>query len=214
MSETLTSSSYSPSYTPASRGVLGTKIPSAVTFAIGVLLFLLPFAELKCKAPEEKQNSLLNLNKINMSFTNTGLGLAFGSDWKTNMPSLGGLFNDNQRENDWKKDMKPQKPNYYAIVALALAVIGLALSFTSSRSWIAVSGAAGVLAAGALIGLMIDLNNQSKDLVAETQKAGNSFSMSEGAGFTLNFTPWFYVAVIALAVAAFFSYKRMQSLKG
>ena len=65
----------------------------------------------------------------------------------------------------------------------------------------------------ALIGLMIDLNNQSKDLVAETQKAGNSFSMSEGAGFTLNFTPWFYVAIIALAAAAFFSYKRMQLLK-
>ena len=203
----------SSAYTPAPTGVFGTKIPSAVTFTIGVLLFLLPFAELKCKAPEEKQNSLLNLSKINMSFTNTGLGLAFGSDWKTNMSSLGGLFNDNQRENDWKKDMKPQKPNYYAIAALALAIIGLGLSFTGSRSWIAVSGATGVLAVGALIGLMIDLNNQSKDLVAETQKAGNSFSMSEGAGFTLNFTPWFYVAMIALAAAAFFSYKRMQSLE-
>ncbi|MEI9910027.1 MAG: hypothetical protein WDO71_10335 [Bacteroidota bacterium] len=214
MSETLIPSPYSPSYTPApTGGVLGTKIPSAVTFAIGILLFLLPFAELKCKAPEEKQNSLLNLSKVSMSFTNTGLGLAFGSDWKVNMPSMGGLFN-NQQDGQWKKDMKPQKPNYYAIVALALAVIGLGLSFTGSRSWIAVSGAAGVLAAGALIGLMIDLNNQSKDLVAETQKTGNSFSMSEGAGFTLNFTPWFYIAVIALAVAAFFSYKRMQSLKG
>lgn len=213
MSETQTPASYSPPYQSAPTGVFGTNIPSAVTFAAGELLFLLPFAELKCKAPEEKQNSLFNLGQLSMSFTNTGVGLAMGSDWKANMPSIGGALGNERREENWKKDMKPQDPNSYAIVALALAAAGLALSFTSGKVWAAVSIGAGVLSAGALIGLMLNLQKKSKDLISGTQEAGDRFTMTEGSGFTLSFTPWFYVAVIALLVAAFFSYKRMQLMK-
>jgi hypothetical protein len=204
---------YYPSSPPASAGVFGTKIPSTVTFAVGVLLFLLPFAELKCKAQEEKKDSLINFSKLRVTFTNTGLGLAAGSDWKINMLPIDGLFNENNRQRDeWKKNTE-SKPNAYAIVALALAVLGLGLSFTSSRPWIAVSIVAGALSAAALIGLMLDLQNKSKDLILNSQQPGNRPDMGNGSGFILSFTPWFYVAVIALIVAAFFSYKRMQSLK-
>ncbi|MBL7741206.1 MAG: hypothetical protein JNK14_18430 [Chitinophagaceae bacterium] len=209
----MTGESATASTTPAPTGVFGTKIPSAVTFAVGVLLFLLPFAELKCKAPEESETSIFNLSKLSMTFTNSGLGLAIGSDWKTNMPSAGGMFGEQGSEESWKKDMKPQEPNNYAIVALALAVAGLALSFTSGKPWAAVGLVAGVLSAGALIGLMLDLQKRSKDLVSETQNAANRSSITEGSGFVLNFTPWFYIAIIALLVAAFFSYKRMQLMK-
>jgi len=203
--------SYSPSHQPVSTSIFGTKVPSSVTFTVAVLLFFLPFAELKCKAPQEKENSFINLSSMSASLTNTGLGLALGSDWKANM-SMGGLFN-NQHENDWKKDRKPLKPNSYAIVALVLAILGLGLSFTATRAWAAVGAATGVLSAAAMIGLMIDLQRQSKDLVSETQKAGNSLNITEGSGFILSFTPWFFIAVVALIVAAFFSYKRMQLIK-
>lgn len=213
MNEPLTPGAYSSSNSPVPAGVFGTKIPSSVTFIVGLLLFLLPFAELKCKSPEEKHNSLLNLGKFEMSFTNTGLGLAIGSKWKMNMPSMGGFFNENPQEKNPQNDMKPQEPNNYAIIALVLAALGLGLTFTEKKAWIAVSAAAGALSAGTLIGLMIDLKSKSKDLVEETQKAGSNYSMTEGAGFELGFTPWFYIAIIAMLAAAFFSFKRMQSLK-
>lgn len=199
-----------PSYQPpTTTNVFGTKIPSAVTFAVAVLLFLLPFAELKCKTPEQRQDSLFKLNNIGMSFTNTGLGLALGSEWKTNMPNSR-FFDSDRREDGWKKDMKSPEPNSWAIVALVLAVAGLGISFTKARAWAAVGAAAGALSAAALIGLMLDLQKQSKDLVSETQRAGNSLTVTEGSGFILYFTPWFFVAVVALVVASFFSYKRMQ----
>ncbi|HEY6505563.1 MAG TPA: hypothetical protein VIZ28_16425 [Chitinophagaceae bacterium] len=214
MNEPLTPGSYSSSETPVPAGIFGTKIPSSVTFVIAVLLFLLPFAELKCKAPEEKENSLFNFSNMGMTVTNTGLGLALGSEWKMNTASMGGLFNEKSRQNNMKENMEAQEPNNYAIIALVLAALGLGLSFTQTKAWIAVSAAAGALSACALIGLMMDLKSKSKELVDETQKASNNYSMSEGAGFELGFTPWFYVAVIALLAAAFFSFKRMQSLKG
>jgi hypothetical protein len=197
---------------PAPTGVFGTKIPSAVAFAVGVLLFILPFAELKCNPPKEKEGGLFDVSKINVSFSNTGLGLALGSDWKLNMPSIGGLFN-NQKEGDWKKDIKPQEPNAYAIIALVLAVLGLGLSFTNAKAGASVNIVTGALSAAALIGLMIDLKKKSGDIISGMQKTGNSMDVGEYTKLTLNFTPWFYVALIALIVAAFFSFKRMRSMK-
>ncbi|MEI9808482.1 MAG: hypothetical protein WDO16_11780 [Bacteroidota bacterium] len=213
MTDIQTTVSPTPSYPPANKGIFGTKIPSSVCFVIGVLLFTMPFAELKCNPPEEKGGSLFNLGNMSMSFTNTGFGLAVGSDWKMNMPGMGGLFGD-KKTDDWKKDIKPQEPNTYAIVALLLAILGLGLSFVNARPGAAVNILTGVLSSAALIGLMIDLKTKSKDIISDIQKTGNNFDAGEYTNLTLSFTPWFYVSVIAFLAAAFFSYKRMQSLKG
>ena len=106
-----------------SPGVLGTKIPSTVLFTIGVLLFFMPFAELKCnQSNTNTELGGLNLNLGGqMSVSNTGLGLAIGKEWKMEMHGLGGMLNSNNKLN---KEQPKQDPNYYAIAALALGVIG------------------------------------------------------------------------------------------
>src|SRR5690242_10989053 len=56
--------------TPAtpSPGLFATKIPASAAFVLAVLLFFLPFAEVRCNG-----NAVVN---------NTGLGIAIGSPWK------------------------------------------------------------------------------------------------------------------------------------
>jgi hypothetical protein len=157
---------------------------------------LLPFAEVKCNG-----SSLVN---------NTGLGIATGSKWKTS--SNGMLGNDFMGGGNSSKvdDKQKQDPNMYAIIALALGIIGLALSLTNVRTSIGSALVSGILSAGALMGLMI--NNKKKVKVPLPDKADNGFG--DNMKITLDFTPWFYIAVIAFLAAAFFCYKRIQSAKG
>jgi hypothetical protein len=195
---------------PPPAGVFATRVPSTVTFAIGLFLFILPFAELKCKLPDQKQNDLLNLTKLNFSFTNSGIGLAFGSDWKLNFPGGGDLF-QNEKGFSLKKNIKSQKPNNYAIVALFMAFLGLGLSFINETRFAIITTVTGAISAGALIGLMIDLNKKSKDIISEVQKAGDGINVDhpEALSLNLNFTPWFYIAIISMLAAAIFSYMRI-----
>lgn len=199
-------------YSPAPAGVFRTKIPSSVCFAIGLLLFLLPFAELQCKPPDQKNNALLDMVNIKISASNTGLGLAAGSDWKFNISQGSGLFQE-KKEETWIKNIKAQDPNIYAIVALSLAVLGFGLSFLNARPVFALNIATGVLTAGSLTGLMIDLTKKSKDFISDIKKTGNSVEVGEYTDITLTFTPWFYVSLVAFLAAAFFSYKRRQIIK-
>jgi hypothetical protein len=192
--------------TPQPPGVFATKIPSTVTFAIGLFLFILPFAELKCKMPDQKQESILNLNSFNLAFTNSGLGLALGNDWKLNIP-IGNIF-QNEQTDSWKK-AQSQKPNTYAIVALALAALGLGLSFVNATRVAVITTVAGAISAGALIGLMIDLKKKSKDIISEMQHATDSVNIDSAANLSLSFTPWFYIAIVAMLAGALFSYKRI-----
>jgi hypothetical protein len=192
-----------------SRNVFATRIPSTVTFAIGLLLFVLPFAELKCKLPQQDQNSLLKLNSGKFSFTNSGLGLALGNDWKFNVP-VGNIF-QNDQSSDWRQNVKSQKPNYYAMVALAMALLGLGLSFVNATPVAVITTFAGGIAAGSLIGLMIDLQNKSNEIISSVQSAGNNFNEKYHAELSLRFTPWLYIAIIAMLAAAIFSYKRILS---
>ena len=82
----------------------------------------------------------------------------------------------------------------------------------------------GILSAGSLIGLMIDMKGWFKDSLAKDSlnKAQDGLDNSGLDRFSnsmnnvipsLGFTPWFYIAVIAFLVAAFFCFKRMQATK-
>jgi hypothetical protein len=198
-------------YAPASAapGMFGTKIPSAVAFGIGILLFFLPFAELKC-------NGTAFANK-------SGLNYALGKDWK--MISTSMLDNKDTKSTSTSTDkMQKGYTQYFAMAALALAVLGLGLAFTNAKTGGSGGLVAGILSAGALIALLIDekknlknsISNQAVDKAkdgADTlgfDKIGDSMNNIKP---TLDFTPWFYVAVIAFLAAAFFCYKRMKSVK-
>jgi hypothetical protein len=185
-----------------STGLFGTKIPSSVAFVVAVLLFLLPFAEIKCGG--------------SVIAKNTGLGIAMGKEWQSVTSKNMFGINDNEGKTDEK--MEKQDPNMYAIAAMGLGVLGLLLSFANARS--AASGAilTGVLAAGAMIGLMLDLQKKVKaDTGGGTTNnpGGNMFGLDKlnDVKATIDFTPWFYIAIIAFLAAAFFSYWRTRNIK-
>lgn len=211
-----------PSYTPkpSAPNVMASKAPSSVAFAVGVLLFFLPFVDIKC-------------NNISLQQV-SGFQLATGFQMKNNS-SNNSFLNDVKSEGadqeitkaTTKSDKKD--PNLYAMIALGLGVLGLALSFTKAR--VALGGAmiTGIASAGAMIGLMLDIKKKVKLDIPSTG-GGSSGSGNGGAvdslskGFenfgkdlsdkiniSVDFTPWFYVAVIAFLAAAFFCYKRMKS---
>jgi hypothetical protein len=200
---------------PSSSGVLGTKIPSTVVFTLGVLLFFMPFAEIKCK-----QNSNADFGGLKMDFgggmniSNSGFGLAIGKEWDVKMEGLGGLFSGNNNDK-WNKEQKKQDPNNYAIAALALGIIGLLLCLTKSKALNWVARLAGILSAAALIGLRIDLDKKAKDPGKEMSSGNDASSWGldslNDVNVHITYTPWYYIAVIAMIAAAVFCYLRMKN---
>jgi hypothetical protein len=205
MSEAQSTSSPIPSSSPAPQpGVFGTKIPSTVAFGIGILLFFMPFLDIKC-------NSMV-LQKV------SGVQLATG--FKIKSPgsdnSLVGSF-EKMDDNDTKVTNKTEKkdPNILALVALGLGVVGLILSLRNLKTGGLITG---ILGAVALIATMIDIKSKLKTELPDLNKtSGNTTSDFDKLGdsmyIAVDFTPWFYIAVIAFVAAAFFCYRWMQENK-
>jgi hypothetical protein len=200
---------------PSSAGLLGTKIPSTVVFVLGILLFFMPFAELKCKQNTQAETSGLNFNLGGeTTISNTGFGLAIGKQWKAEINGMGGFVNSNSSMN---KDQPKQDPNSYAIAAMLFGIIGLLLCFAKFKGAAGIAMLAGILSAFALIGLRFDLDKKVKDPSQVVQKTDhNSDWLGNGLDtvkFELNFTPWFYLAVIAMIVAAVLCYLRIKNTR-
>ena len=161
---------------------------TTIAFAVGILLFLLPFVEIKC-------------NDVTMA-QNTGIGLAIGSDYKMagEMKSLQNSFEDRE---DKKSNTTKESSKMYivALAALLLGVVGVVLSFSKMRSGMT-NTLIGALAAIALIILMIQVKGDVKD------KAGADESEMK---VIVSFTIWYYLSIISFLAAAFFNYKRGQS---
>lgn len=188
---------------PPPPGVFGTKIPSTVTFAVAVLLFLMPFIDIKCN---------------NMSLqTVSGVELATGFKLKES-GGASSFMDETVTKTATKTDKKD--PNLYAMVALGLGVLGLLLSFTNAKAAIGGAMVTGIASAGALIGLMLDIKKKVKLDTGggSTKSEGGGLEdfgkeLSEKMNISVDFTPWFYIAVIAFLAAAFFCYKRMSAMK-
>lgn len=195
--------------TSATPGIFGTKIPSSVAFVIGVLLFFMPFAEIKCSGTTFAHKS--------------GLDIAMRKDWKAfssgtmgkeGMGDMTSKANSQEKGNSW----------IYAIAALGLGVLGLLFSIANAKTGGRAALVAGILSAGALIGMMLDIKQEfnrqvANDMANKTQEGADTLGLNK-LGNSLNdikptlvFTSWFYVAVIAFLAAAFFCYKRMQAVK-
>ncbi|HMU45619.1 MAG TPA: hypothetical protein PKC72_04575 [Chitinophagaceae bacterium] len=199
----------------SSPGIFGTKIPSSVTFIVAVLLFFMPFIDIKCNN--------MSLQQVN------GIQLATGFQMKNN--SSGNSFLNDIKTDDvdntiTKTTTKTDKkdPNLFAMVALGLGILGLILSFTNAKAAIGGAMITGVLSAASLIGLMIDIKKKVKMDMPKTSGDSDggildkSFdkigkSMSDSLNISVDFTPWFYIALIAFLAAAVFSYLRMTSKK-
>jgi hypothetical protein len=177
----------------SSTGLFGTKIPASAAFLIAVLLFLLPFAEVKC-------------NGAAMA-SNTGLGIATGSEWKEEVTknifgnSFDSSFGNDQPEH--KKEMEKQDPNKFAIAALALGIIGLLIAFLASKSGGTANLIIGILAAASLIAMLIDLRSKAK-----SDNSIKSSDFNAGVSITVDGTSWCYLAIILFILGGIFCYMR------
>ncbi len=191
-------------------GLLGTSLPSSVATIAALLLFLLPFAELRCKSTSDK-NDLGGLSFNGSSgtiFTNTGLGLAIGSQWKANL----GAFGPFADKNDMPADRK-QGPNTFALVALILAAAAAAFTFIRQKTGIVLTLVAALGSAAALIGLFFDLRSQV--LKTPSGSSGNesgadplNLDQYKDVGLEIAFTPWFFACVILLLATVWLSFRR------
>lgn len=159
--------------------------------------------------------------------TVSGVQLATGFKTKNSSSDnsfLNDVKTDKVDETITKATTKTDKkdPNLYAMIALGLGLLGLGLSFVKAKAAAGGAIATGLASAAALIGLMIDIKQKVKIDYPDTGgSAENDFekginkigkTVSETMNITVDFTPWFYIALIAFLAAAFFSYKRMQAV--
>jgi hypothetical protein len=184
----------------APLGIFGTNIPSSVILGIAFLLFFLPFIDIKCNT--------LSLQTV------SGFKLATGFKITKN-DSKNALF-DNNADIKTTTHSEKEDPNKFAMIAFILGVVSFALSFFKTKQAITTGIITSVLSAVALIGLYIDIKRDSRiktgsssgDDVTGFEKLGQQ--MAEGIKISVDFTPWFYVAVIAFLIGAFFCYKRIK----
>jgi len=181
---TVTTSSY--------RGIFGSNIPATIAFVIAILLFLLPFAEIKCG-----KSVIAN---------QTGVGFAMASEWKAQ-----GLFDQKEMQKNKKSD-QPGNSQMIIIAVLVLTVMGLLLSVAKANGNLA--ALMGLVSVAGLIYFMIDLNNDFKrnmknNPVDNNADDGNIFGNAfNNVKVSLDFTPWFWIAMVLLLLAAILSWQR------
>ena len=182
----------SPSTT--STGLLGTKIPSSIAFLLGILLFLLPFAEIRCNGAAVANN--------------TGVGIATGTAWKEVVTKsiFGSGFQNNPSTNESK--VQQQDPNVFAIAALALGVIGVLIAFLTPKGGGRFNLFVGALAAVSLIAMLIDLRSKLK---SENSVKSSELDLNAGVIVTVDGTGWFYFTIILFILGGVFSYLQGKS---
>ncbi len=199
MSETTTPVDTStPPATDSGPGLLKTKTPSVISFGVGLLLFFVPFLDIKCNG--------MVLQKV------SGVQLATGFKVEgpgTSNSLVGNLerFDNNNRDINLAKERR--SPNIPALVALVLGIAGLVLALRDSKKGSLIAAA---LATAALITTMIDVKSKLKTEISASQQEGmDGFSTRGSFGddviLSIDFAPGFYFALLAFAAAAYFSYR-------
>lgn len=185
--------------------IFGSYIPSVAAFGVAILLFFMPFSELKCGGQTLAKKS--------------GLNYALGQDFQ-----LGGMLGKEAKKDNSSDFSKEKKGNsqILAIAALGLGILGLVLCFGGSKATNSGGIVAGVLSAGAYIGLMIDQKSSFAASMKEDAMSKLGGDGEDGAlgdfgkslkGIQLDFSIWFYISIVAVLAAAFFCYKRMKENK-
>ncbi|MET0635597.1 MAG: hypothetical protein ABWZ25_06190 [Chitinophagaceae bacterium] len=177
-----------PPLQPTAQSVLSTRVPSTIVYAVGVLMFLLPFIEIRCNSVPFAKFS--------------GVQLATG--FKIEAPGTNNTVVGRLEETSEGKGGHQNDGNVYAIVALALSLLSLGLAFANARSGISGALITGILAGISLIGLMVNIKKE----VATEVTTGD-----DGVVIGVFFTPWFYLAILAAFMGAFFCFRRLGYFK-
>ncbi len=177
-----------PAPAPAPAEFRVSKVPASLLFTIGALLFLFPFLDFKCN----------NFSVVKI----TGLELATGTHFRSATPDQS-LVGTLERTTGYvsKEAMGSNEPNYFALAALVLGVVGIILALLNGRNAAIGAMIAGMLAVASLIGLMIDIKSDINKAVEAN---------ADAVGLRFTFTPLFFLALLFFIGAAFFSYRRSK----
>lgn len=167
--------------------ILRTRMPSATAFLVAILLFLLPFAEVRCNG-----NAIAH---------NTGLGIAMGSEWKEDVTR--NIFG-NSSGNKTSEYRRGQDPNLFAIAALAVGIIALLIAVSGFARGSSINFYAGLLAAALLVAMLIDLRSKAR---SETSMKSSDLNIDISMQISVDGTPWFYLAVILFIAGAIFGWQ-------
>lgn len=168
---------------------------STVCFAVAILLFFLPFVEIRCGTVP--------------LISNSGTGIAFGQPWKPstawNQNEL--MRNVNKPDGEFKQMMK-EGPNIFAIVALVCGMLGAIVAF-SSLSWRNIAGmCAGILGALMLLAVLIQFRIQMRTSFGNAAQKTEIMDYNIDGVLKLSFTIWFWFSLVLFAAAAFLNYMR------
>ena|SRR5437867_2642293 len=179
---------------PSSPGLFATKIPATAAFVLAILLFLLPFIELRCNG-----GAVAN---------NTGLGIAIGSPWKEVVSKnlFGNAFNNNSDDKSANENTK-QDPNKFAIAALGLGFIGLLIALLVPKGGGKVNMFVALLAAASLIAMLVDLKSQTK---SDDSIKSSELGINASVRVSVDGTAAFYLTVLLFLLAALFSWQRSK----
>ncbi len=170
-----------------------TKIPTTISFGVVLLLFFLPFLEIKCNN--------MTLQKV------SGVQLATGFKVKgpgSNNSLVGDLESLSNNKNTTVKSER-RSPNLPALVALGLGIAGLVLALRESRKG---SFIVAILGGVALVATMIDVKSKlNSELRGSNSPISGSRDFGEDLLVSIDFAPGLYLAILGFAAAAFFSYK-------
>jgi hypothetical protein len=169
------------------------KLPVALSFLAGCLMFFLPFVEIKC-------------NGSTMAKA-TGIDLVTGTDMKPagaleSLNNFGDSFSNNENTTVETKKENKLEANMFAMAALGLGVLGLLIAFLSSGNKL--TGVIAVLAIAALIALMVDVKSQIKN---DPQTLGSD---ATDVKITAEFTIGYFLSLVAFLIAAIVSFKKRR----
>jgi len=170
---------------------------TTISFAAGILLFFLPFVDVKCSGQTVATMSGMNMVTGSSSKNSSDMGF----------DRMANPFDSGKDSTTIKtKTEKDGKSYMLAVAALALAIGGLIVSVIKKGGYNKLEILLGIAGAISLIALMIQVKSDVGDQI-KTQS--NSTANFNGiADITVDFTIWFFLCLVSYLAAAFFSYKQ------
>jgi hypothetical protein len=187
-----------PATTPVATANRSSFGPGSVSFLVGVLLFLLPFVDIKCGGTTIREVK--------------GFELATGfkiEDKNMNQSLFGNISSGQSTSND---KAEKRDANMFALAALALGVIGFIIALLAKGGRSVPAAFMGMFASVALIALMINIKTDpSLNTSTKTNNNADGFNMNLGDDIIrVEFTPWIYLAIVLFLVGAYFSWRKQN----
>jgi hypothetical protein len=187
-----------PATTPVATVQRSSFGPGSVSFLIGVLLFLLPFVDIKCGGTTIKE------------VRGFELATGFKVEDKSMNQSLFGNMGLEQSTNNNKAEKRD--PNIFALAALGLGIIAFIIAFLAKGGRSVPAAFMGLLASVAIIALMINIKTDpSLNTTSKTNNNTDGFNMNLDTDIIrVEFTPWIYLTILLFLVGAYFSWRKQS----